>query len=142
MKKHSDNLVGELDLNLRTPFKTGDIVLIDCRPFGPPFHAVILESQNQFDCCFPNIVFNVPYTNDWRCTPIKHKRFYKDVEWGSYCPKLSPLYRLRTILPNEMTAEDEALLTIKALLSGNKEKAKEVWKLWGCEDKTYEEGSR
>lgn len=139
MKKHSDNLVGELDLNLRTPFKTGDIVLIDCRPFGPPFHAVILESQNQFDCCFPNIVFNIPYTNDWRCTPIKHKRFYKDVEWGSYCPKLSPLYRLRTILPNEMTAEDEALLTIKALLSGNEETAKEVWKLWGCEDKTYEE---
>ncbi len=139
MKKHKKDKLTELDLNLKTPFKTGDIVLIDCSPFGPPFHAVVLESHNQYDCCFPNIVFKVPYTNDWRCAPLKHMRFYKDAELSFYRPKLSPLYRIRTVLPNEMTKEDESLLTIKALLSADEEKAKKIWRLWGCEDKTYEQ---
>ena len=127
------------DLNLSTPYKTGDIVLIDCRPFGEPFHAVILEAYDQFDCCFPNIIFKVPHTDEYRCTSLKHKMFYKDAEVGFYCPRLSPLYRLRTVKQSEMTKEDDDLITIRTLISESEEVAKKVFKLWQCGDKSFEE---
>ena len=31
-----------IDLNIATPFRAGDIVRIDCRPFAPPVNALIL----------------------------------------------------------------------------------------------------
>ncbi len=56
LKHYSDcncdqRFIGGLsDLNMPTPYKPGDIVNIDCMPFGPPFHAVITEAHNQYDC--------------------------------------------------------------------------------------------
>ncbi|WP_028236245.1 hypothetical protein [Pseudobutyrivibrio sp. MD2005] len=121
---------GSIDLDFRTPYKPGDIVLIDCRPFGPPFHAMILESRDQFDCCFPNIVFQYPGTNEWSLTPLKHRRLYKDIEWHTYEPKLSPLYRLRKISDEEITEEDVKLLDLSSIISGSEEKAGKVWDNW------------
>ena len=121
---------GSLDLDFRTPYKTGDIVLIDCRPFGPPFHAMILESRDQFDCCFPNIVFQYPGTNEWSLTPLKHRRLYKDIGCHTYEPMLSPLYRLRKVNDDEMTEEDAKLLELSSIISGSEEKAGKVWENW------------
>lgn len=121
---------GSLDLNFRTPYKPGDIVLIDCRPFGPPFHAMILEARDQFDCCFPNIVFRYPGTNEWSLTPLKHRRLYKDIGWHIYEPMLSPLYRLRKVNDDEMTEEDAKLLELSSIISGSEEKAGKVWDNW------------
>ena len=42
-------LSGRVDLNLMTPFRTGDIVAVDCRPFGPAFHALVMEADHQND---------------------------------------------------------------------------------------------
>ena len=39
------------DVNLPVPFHAGDIVTIDCRPFAPVSHAVILEVGDNCDCC-------------------------------------------------------------------------------------------
>ena len=136
---------GDLDLNLETPYRTGDIVHIDCRPFGPPFHAMILECRNQSDCCFPNILFRMPYTDEWRITPLKHRRFYKDTESGSYYPMLSPLYRLRLVHNDELSGDDELLLKISAMIAGDEEKAGKVWKEWintDPEDKSKEQMMR
>ena len=130
---------GDLDLNLTTPYKTGDIVLMDCRPFGPPFHAMILEDRDQIDCCFPNIVFCVPGTEEWRLTPLKHRGFYKDISFHSYEPMLSPLYRLRKVRESEYTKSDERLLQLSRILAGDKGRAEKVWEKWRGEDLRWEE---
>ena len=121
---------GSLDLDFKTPYKPGDLVLIDCRPFGPPFYAMILEAKDQQDCCFPNIVFQYPGTNEWSLTSLKHRRLYKDISLRTYEPMLSPLYRLRKIKDDEMTEEDDKLLELSSIISGSEERAGKVWENW------------
>jgi len=121
---------GDLDLSFKSPYKPGDIVLIDCRPFGPPFHAMILEARDQWDCCFPIIVFKYPGTDDWTLTPLKHRRLYKDIGWHTYEPMLSPLYRLRRVREEEFTETDEQLMKLSKMVSGSEEKAAKVWEKW------------
>lgn len=121
---------GDGDLNLSTPYKPGDIVNIDCRPFGPPFHAMILEGRDQWDCCFPTIVFKVPYTNKWRLTSLKHKRFYYDAEINAYEPMLSPLFRIRKVKEAELTDDDMELKQLSELIEGSEGKASAIWEAW------------
>ena len=130
---------GEIDLNRSVPYRTGDIVRIDCRPFGPPFHAMILESRSLYDCCFPTIIFKVPFTDKWRMTSLKHKRFYKHAELGSYEPMLSPLYRLKKVKPEEMTEDDDILIRLSNTLEKDEEKASKIWKMWREEYDIYED---
>lgn len=130
---------GKLDLNIATPYKSGDVVLIDCRPFGPPFYAMILEGRAQFDCCFPNIIFKVPGTEKWRITALKHKNFYESED--GYRPMLSPLYRIRSVTREEVSEDKkeyaEKLFELSKLFYGNEEVAASLWNKWhesGCED--------
>ena len=130
---------GPLDLSISTPFKVGDIVNIDCRPFGPAFHAVVIEARDQFDCCMPQVLFNVPFTDKWSISALKHKHFYKDAEMRTYCPPLSPLYRLRSVKPEEMSKEDEILVKVSEALNGDEEQGRLMWNTWhesGCEGMT------
>ena len=103
---------GSLDLSFPTPFKLGDIVNIDCTPFGEPFHALIIEARHQFDCCMPQVLFKMPYTDRWALSSLKHKHFYKNAEFTRYDPVLSPLYRLRKVRDDELTEDDELLVKI------------------------------
>ena len=106
-----------------SPFKTGDVIRIDCRPFGPPFHAVILEDEYQWDSCFPNILFKVPNTEEWRIEPLKRGRFYRDAEMGVYYTPMSALYGVRL-------GADEELEEFSEKLVANPKVAKEVWNKW------------
>ena len=128
---------GFTDLSIRTPYKPGDIVLIDCRPFAPLFHAMILEAKDQFDCCFPNIVFRVPGTDKWRLTPLKHRRFFEDLGFV-YEPMLSPLYRLRKVMDGELSEDDKELIEFSKMIAGSEEKSSEVWNRWGGYDLSLE----
>ena len=133
---------GSLDLSVSTPFKVGDIVNIDCRPFGPPFHAVVIEARDQFDCCMPQVLFKMPFTNEYRISALKHKHFYKDTETRTYCPPLSPLYRLRSVKPEEETRDDDLLVKVCEALNGDEEQGRLLWNAWhesGCEGMTAEE---
>ena len=124
---------GATDLNLSVPYKTGNIISIDCRPFGPPFHAMILDMGSQWDCCFPTIVFKVPYTNKWRLTSLKHKGLYHHAEINCYEPKLSPLFRIRKVNEEELTVDDLKLLYLSELIGGNVlrvDKVHDYWKSW------------
>lgn len=126
---------GPLDLSVSTPFKVGDIVSIDCRPFGPPFHAVVVEARDQFDCCMPQVLFKMPFTDEYRISALKHKHFYKDAETRTYCPPLSPLYRLRSVKQEEMTKDDEILVKVSEALNGDEEQGRLMWNTWhesGC----------
>lgn len=113
MCEDNDFFGGRLDLNMDTPFKLGDIVNIDCTPFGPPFHALIFEARDQFDCCFPQVIFRMPFTDRWSTSSLKHKHFYKDAELSRYEPVLSPLYRLRKVKEDELAEDDELLIRIR-----------------------------
>lgn len=130
MPAHREFADGSIDLSFITPYKSGDIVLIDCRPFGPPFYAIILEASDQWDCCFPTIKFQYPGTNEWSLTSLKHRRFYKDIELHTYEPMLSPLYRLKKVKEEELTEVDDCLLEMSKMISENEEKAYEVCKQW------------
>ncbi len=121
---------GPLDLSISTPFKVGDIVNIDCRPFGPPFHAVVIEARDQFDCCMPQVLFKMPFTDKWSISALKHKHFYKDAEMRTYCPPLSPLYRLRSVKPEELTCDDELLVKVREALNGGEEQGRLLWNAW------------
>ncbi len=37
--------------NIPIPFHAGDIVTLDCRPFAPVSHTVILKIGDNRDCC-------------------------------------------------------------------------------------------
>ena len=86
---------------MKTPYKKGDIIRIDCRPFGEPFNAMVLEDEHQYDSCFPTILFRIPYTDEWSVAPLKSGRFYKDIECNVFWVPLSALYRL------SLTEDDE-----------------------------------
>ncbi len=135
-------LSGRVDLNLMTPFRTGDIVAVDCRPFGPAFHALVMEADHQNDCCFPGILFRIPFTDKWRLTPLKHRRFYKDAEVDFYQPRLSPLFRIHSIREEELGIEKDILLNAKNALDGSEEDAALFWDSWHVSepfDKTEEQ---
>ena len=119
-----------VDFNIRTPYKPGDVVSIDCRPFGPVFQAMILEARNQYDCCFPTILFKVYGTNYWRITSLKHRRFFKDISMGSYEPMLSPLYKIRKVREDEKNEELSMLFSLSDLVGGSEEIAARVWNKW------------
>ncbi len=129
---------GVRDLNLSTPFSSGDIVRIDCRPFGPWLDAVILEDFNQFDCCLPTILFNVPYTEFWRCSSLVHKHLFYEAENRSYEPLLSPLYRLRKLDESELEKSDTRLLRLKELIDKDSDHGMKIWTKLDHDDMTYE----
>lgn len=121
---------GALPLNLSTPFVTGDIIRIDCRPFGPAFNAIVIESVSQHDYVFPNILFEVPYIDgEWRLEPLKSGRLYQDLELHSYGPLLSPLYKLR-LSSEEEIADESFLKEIQKVLRDNEQCAAKFWELW------------
>ena len=125
---------GWRELSLVTPFTPGDIVNIDCRPFGPPFHALILEANDQWDCCMPQMLFKIPFTDKWTIAALKHRRFVRDTEMHRIESQLSPLYRLRAVSNEELTEDDELLVRIGKELNGDEERAAAFWKAWNDTD--------
>lgn len=80
------------DFHVPTPFLPGDIVTVDCRPFYPVFHAVVLENKYPRDCCSLQVAFlggnrriQVGELTHWRdyATKSLHRS-----------PQFSPFYRL------------------------------------------------
>ena len=124
---------GDLDLSIETPYQPGDIVYIDCRPFGPVFYAMILNARDQYVCCFPTILFKVPGTDAWKIVALKHRMFYKDIEMGTYEPMLSPLYRIRRVTMDDFSYENLTddvimLFTLSEEIAGEEENAERVWR--------------
>ena len=55
---------------------------------------------------------------------------------------LSPLYRLRSVKPEEETADDELLVKVREALGGVEDCGSALWNAWhesGCEGMTAEE---
>ena len=98
------SFLSSMDLNLSIPFKVGDIITLDCLPFAPVKHAVIIETTNDWDCCGVRILYRQKHEingkDEWAAGALKHGH-----GWNSYYPLLSPLYRLSSftgeLLPEE-----------------------------------------
>ena len=77
------------ELNLPTPFRAGDILHIDCRPFAPKTKVTVTDNRSRFDCCNPQC----EYTGDngeKKRGALKHSRIYKE----DVIESVSPLYNL------------------------------------------------
>ena len=52
--KHMDYSVDYAGLKLPMPYKEGDILTVDCRPFHAPYHAVVIwVADSIYECCSP-----------------------------------------------------------------------------------------
>lgn len=90
----------DCDLNLITPFSTGDILTVDCRPQKPKRNILILENVTNYDCCSLQGMFFDPGEKLYSAHAVKHGSIYR----GFGVPYISPLYRISkniTELPEE-----------------------------------------
>lgn len=102
------------NLNLPIPFHVGDIVTIDCRPFHPVHHAVILEVGNNIDCCCVQALCSTE-TGTWLLGALKHGNIFLNDFFV-----VSPLYRLAEC--TEPLPEQEKLLyQLREYLAGDEE---------------------
>lgn len=116
------------NLNLSVPFDVGDILTVDCRPFAPPVHAVLIEKGDNIDCCCLQVLYKDLYTGEWMTCSLKHGLRLKSAEGGGYLPLSSPLLRLR--LCDDGISDDEALLrSISEYIDGVEERGQALWDL-------------
>lgn len=104
----------DVDLNLPVPFHAGDIVTIDCRPFAPVNHAVILEVGDNWDCCCLQALYR-EVDGTWDTGAVKHGHVSPNRFVG-----LSPLYRLATF-HGQLPEEEHLLETVSSFLNGDEE---------------------
>ncbi len=114
----------ECDLNLITPFKTGDILTVDCTPYKPKRNILILENATNDDCCsLQGLAFD-PYKKVYFTGAVKHSSMYREF----YLTEISPLYRI-TKTQEPLTGEDTILTEIQSFLENDPKKGHKMW-MW------------
>lgn len=76
-------------LNLPTPFRAGDILYIDCRPFAPKTIVTVTDNPSEFDCCNPQCEYTGE-NGEKEQGALKHSHIYKE----DVIESVSPLYNL------------------------------------------------
>ena len=105
-------------LDLPIPYRVGDIVQVDCRPFAPLKHVLVLEVD--IDLSAVTVLFQRE-DGKWNTGALKHGQY-----WEHHHPLMSPLYRLRSS-NNAMLFRDESVLwRVQKHISGNAEKGKKL----------------
>lgn len=109
------------DVYLPVPFRAGDIVAVDCRPFAPVSYAVILEVGDNRDCCCLQALY---HNGDgiWDKGAVKH---------GHVLPNhrsmgLSPLYRLAAFR-GRLPEEERLLEKVSQYVNGEEERGSALW---------------
>lgn len=114
----------DCDLNLITPFSTGDILTIDCSPHKPAKNILVLENVTNEDCCSLQALYYEPHRKLFNIGAVKHASIYR----GLYRPSISPLYRISKT-SGELTEEEQIFNDIKSFLSNDVKKGGKMW-LW------------
>lgn len=117
-----NNFEPNCDLNLITPFSTGDILTVDCRPQKPKRNIIILENVTNFDCCSLQGMFYDPDEKLYTAHAVKHGSIYR----GFSIPYISPLYRISKNV-DELSNEEAIFKDIKSFLNGDSQKGQEMW---------------
>ncbi len=77
------------DLNLPTPFRAGDILHVDCRPFAPKTSVIVTDNHMEYDCCNPQCEYDGE-NGEKKRGALKHSHIYKE----NVIESVSPLYNL------------------------------------------------
>lgn len=113
-------LDGYTDPNLPVPFHAGDIVTVDCRPFAPVRHVVILEIGDNCDCCCLQALYYAG-NGTWDTGAVKHGHIIPH-----YAGKLSPLYRLASF-HGQLPEEERLLEQVSQYVNGEEERGSALW---------------
>lgn len=108
-----------LNLYLAIPFEIGDILTIDCRPFRPVKHAVLLEKGN--NCCTVTCAWisNESYI---RVGSLMHNSLFDDSPID-----MSSLYRLEKF-NGKLCLYERPLADISKAIKGKAQKGEKLWK--------------
>lgn len=119
-----ENRTDHIDPNLPVPFHVGDILTIDCRPFAPVKHALLIERGDNCDCCCLQGLCLDEKTGLWITGAVKH--------WSLFGHFLDPLYtaiyRL-SCFDGELPPAEQPLLEVQKAIGCDEEKGRELWNL-------------
>lgn len=118
-------------LYLPVPFKPGDIVMADCRPFAKEKRVVILEIGDD-DCCGLQCLFMRP-NGKMSVGAFKHNSFLRGLDENSH---ISGLYRV-ALWTLELPEEEAPLAAISAAVKANTALGSDIWG-YVVEHKTYD----
>lgn len=88
-----------MGLYLPVPFAAGDVITIDCRPFVPFKHGVIVSIGDNHDCCCVQCLY-AKSDGTLDVGALKHSHVFDD----GVTPYISPLYgaqKVQSSLPSE-----------------------------------------
>jgi len=108
-------------LNLPIPFKPGDIVTADCRPFAKEKRVLIICIGDNYDCCSVQCVF-IGHDKILHIGALKHNSFFCKNEERS---PVSALYRLARYT-GELDESEHPLGIISAAIKTNPQLAKDI----------------
>ncbi len=109
------------DVNLPVPFYAGNIVTIDCRPFAPVSHAVILEVGDNMDCCCLQALYHNS-DGTWDIGAVKHGHVLPN----RHSTWFSPLYRLASF-HGQLPEEERLLEQVSRHINGEEERGSALW---------------
>lgn len=124
--------VDSISLHLPVPFKPGDIITLDVRPFAPVNIAVITETDNNLDCCGTQILY--PNENGkYSSFAIMHGHGFGE----EYFPILSSLYRAEKY-EGELKGKKEILKTVSEFVKAGEGNGRKLYDDLGNIDVTGE----
>lgn len=110
-----------IDLNIATPFRVGDIVRVDCRPFAPPVNALILYAGPDWDCCSLLALYRDDIGR-YRTGAVKHTDMWLHLRGDNM---ISALFRIETY-DGELNEFDRIYNEISLLIYGDNKKGNNV----------------
>lgn len=116
------------DLNVRVPFGVGDIVTLDCRPFAPLRHALIIEAEHggHADCCMPRALMLDDYESQLIGRPTWTSSSPKHASALNMCvPGYSTLYRME-LYEGPLPEDEQFLGEVRDWLQGDPEKGRRL----------------
>ena len=118
------------DLNLPIPFKAGDIVSCNLKPFSNIKNMIIMSVSDNRDCCSVQVAFIDQY-GKLSTGALKHS----DMRQNAVFPCISPLYTLRSVKEEELTLHEKLTFTdIQKKINGDEKRGWEVLNdLWRYE---------
>ena len=133
-KEYDMHFSCRVDPNLPVPFHAGDILTIDCRPFAPLKHALLIERGDNSDCCCLQALCIDEETGLMTAGAVKHRSLFGS---GIY-PIYTPIYNLSTF-HGELPEEEKVLLTIQKELAGDEQSGRKLWNFMYRNRKTENE---
>lgn len=119
------------DLNLPTPFKVGDILTIDCRPFAELRKVLVIEIGDNRNCCSLQGLY-IDNQGEIHIGAINHNSVFREYE---HIPIISSLYKAK-ISEDKLLERDKPLQIISEYLNGDEEKGKRLWE-YVCENDKF-----